>query len=176
MTLQEHHEQMARIERQQRLWYALFGAVAILSVVLFCFLGTQVIAPGPREIPVGKVDDYPINAPQRFAVEKLEVSSWADERPEVSDDILYVMLEESGDWFALLGLDMRTGCFLSWDTEQSLYTAPNDGECGGTRYTPDGRYLDGEHMDRPPRPMARLQVEVRDGNVFVIDKLFQAER
>lgn len=125
----------------------------------------------PREIPAGFTDDYVNNVPQRFAVDKLEVSSWAKQRPEVSEDIIFVMRDQDGVWWAFLGLDMRTGCFLNWNSSEQLFVSPGDPKCLSSRYTPDGRYLDSFESSDPPKPMARLRVEIRDSRVFVVDSL-----
>ncbi|WP_410960036.1 hypothetical protein, partial [Salmonella sp. SAL4434] len=58
-----------------------------------------------------------------------------------------------------------------WNAESGLFT---DNSCLGSRYTPDGRYQGGLITNQQPQPMARLVVEVRDGQVFVRDELERA--
>ncbi len=167
--------QIQQQERQQRLLFALFGLALTIALVVFCFVGFHIVARSPREIDAGRVNEYVDNVPRRFAVEKLDVSTWAQRRMDVSDDIIFVMREQDGTWRALLGLDMRTGCFLSWDRDDQLFVAPSDPQCLDTRYTPDGRYLDGFEISEPPRPMAELRMEIRDGSVIVFDSLVLPE-
>ena len=78
--------------------------------------------------------------------------------------------ESDGGWVALLGVDTLSGCFLYWDEQLGLF---RDASCLGSRYTPDGRYLDGLTSGEQPQNMARLPVEVHDGQVFVRDELYR---
>ena len=173
--LSQSSPQIQQQERRQRLLFALFGLALTIALVSFCFVGFQIVARSPREIDAGRVSDYVDNVPRRFAVEKLDVSTWSQRRMDVSDDIIFVMREQDGTWRALLGLDMRTGCFLSWDADNQLFVSPSDPQCLSTRYTPDGRYLDGVEISEPPRPMAELRLEIRDGMVVVFDSLVLPE-
>lgn len=173
--LQKRAHQQAKHDALQRPMFLAFGVVLLLSAAIFCFVGFQIVARAPREIPAGHASDYRPNVPQRFETEKLEVSSRARQRPALSDDIVFVVRSENDTWRAFLGLDMQTGCFLNWDAPSQLFVAADDPQCLAARYTLDGRYLDGMPMDNiTPQPMAQLYVEVRaDGSVVVLDNLVQ---
>jgi Rieske Fe-S protein len=175
MGMQETSQQIAQQERYQRFWMAMVGLSLLLVMGVFCFIGSQIITPEPREIAAGQVDTYVDNVPQRLAVEKLAISDWVERRMKVSEDIIFVMRDGDGVWYALLGVDMRTGCFLHWEEQDSLYMSPSDPNCLEARYTPDGRFVDSLPSSDAPKPMARLEVEIREGEVIVLDKLLRAE-
>ena len=87
------------------------------------------------------------------------VAKWAlvrefQAREGVSDD---------DPWLRSLDLE-----YHRLDAAAGLYT---DNNCLGSRYTPDGRYQGGLNTGQEPQNMARLPVEVRDGQVFVRDEL-----
>ena len=100
---------------------------------------------------------------------RLKTSTLIQRRDQtMSEDLIYVRHDGSGDWIALLGVDTLSGCFLYWDEQASLF---QDVSCLGARYTPDGRYLDGLQSGEQPQNMARLPVDVRDDQVFVRDEI-----
>lgn len=175
MSLRERVEQEARREHQQRLAMVGIGTLLVLALAVFCFVGVQIVTPEQREIDAGLVTEYVDNVPRRFEVEQLSVSLWAERRQDVSDDIIFVMREQDGTWRALLGLDMRTGCFLHWEEATQLFESPSSPECLNARYTPDGRFLDGLPIGDSPKPMAELKLEIRDDQVVVIDSLVLPE-
>lgn len=177
MSLREETERIAKEERTKRIWYVLLASIALLALGIYCFVAYQVIAPEPREIVVGKTTDFVDNVPKQFDVDQLAVSTWSQHRPKVSEDIIFVMHDQDGEWFALLGVDMRTGCFLHWDSEQLMYLSPGDLKCLETRYTPDGHYVDSLPSNEQPKHMARLKVEIReDDTVVVLDSLHPSSR
>jgi nitrite reductase/ring-hydroxylating ferredoxin subunit len=71
----------------------------------------------------------------------------------------YVRLDESGTPVALSGTCTHLGCTVRWNAEANEFQCP----CHGGRFAPDGRVMDGP----PPRPLQRMPIEVRDGNVQV---------
>ncbi len=160
-------------ERKHRFWSALVGLSLILLTLVFCFTAYQIITPEPRELDAGLGESYTDNVPKRFAVEQLAVSEWAERRMNVSEDIVFVMRDSDGTWYALLGVDMRTGCFLHWDEEIAMYASPSDLQCLETYYTPYGQHYDSMPTSEPPKPMARLRVELREGRVVVLDSLLR---
>ncbi|MFL5806376.1 MAG: hypothetical protein ACJ8CR_32185 [Roseiflexaceae bacterium] len=160
---------IARQERGQR--RALLFFVAALVVLLgFCAVaGARILVPPPQLIPAGRVEDYTDNRPRRFSVPRLKVSELIQARdPLNSEDVIFVHHTGASEWVALLGVDTLSGCYLYWDTAAGLY---RDSNCLGSRYTPDGRYQSGLMIGQQPQDMARLPVEVRDGQVFVRDEL-----
>jgi Rieske Fe-S protein len=151
--------------------------LVLLGLGVFCaMMGWAMVARGPREIAAGRVEQYRVNEPRRLEVEQLNVSSWIRRRGDFSQDVVYVMRDQDEQWRAYLGMDTLTGCFLTWDPDAQLFKAINDPLCLGSRYTPDGRYLDGQFSGEPSQPMALLPVEIRDGNVVVLDQLVRVSQ
>jgi Rieske Fe-S protein len=162
--------QQAQEERRQRRALIAFSLAALALLALCAAIGWRLIAPPSTLVPAGRVSDYADAQPRRFAVPRLNISSLIARRDEtLSQDTVYVRRESDGSWVALLGVDTLSGCFLYWDDQRGLF---HDVNCLGSRYTPDGRYLDGLRSGEPPQNMARLPVEVRDDQVFVRDELY----
>ena len=160
----------ARQERHQRRALLVFAAAALVLLLGFCGLyGLRLLMLQGPAIPVGTVAEYTDQRTRRFDVPRLKTSTLIQRRDQtLSEDVIYVRRENGGDWTALLGVDTLSGCFLYWDEQLGLY---RDINCLGSRYTPDGRYLDGLLTGEQPQNMARLPVDVRDGQVFVRDEL-----
>jgi Rieske Fe-S protein len=163
--------EQAQQERRQRRALVLFGLSALILLGLCAAIGWRLVAPPSTLVPVGDVATYADGQPHRVAVPKLDISSLIARRDStLSEDTLYVRRESDGSWVALLGVDTLSGCFLYWDEPRGLF---HDVNCLGSRYTPDGHYLDGLKSGEPPQNMARLPVEVRDDQVFVRDELLR---
>ena len=168
MLRQRSIETAVEQRRQRRALIAF--AVTLIALVFVCgaVLWGMLVRPTPL-IPTGRVEDYTDAKPHRFSVHKLSISELIQRRDSInSEDVVFVRRESDGSWVGLLGVDTLSGCFLYWDETAALY---KDVNCLGSRYTPDGRYLDGLMTGEQPQNMARLPVEVRDGQVFVRDEL-----
>ena len=167
--LRQRSIQIAAEQRRQRRALILFG-LAALVLIGFCGLyGLRLLTLESPAIPVGKIEDYVDEQPHRFQVPRLKTSTLIQRRDQtLSEDQIYVRRESDGSWVALLGADTLSGCFLYWDAQAGLF---QDVSCLGARYTPNGRYLDGLTSGEQPQNMARLAVEVRDGQVFVRDEI-----
>ncbi len=167
--LRERSIQIAEAQRRQRRALIVFSLAVVLLLGFCAVAGYRLLAPPSKVIPAGSVSDYAGDQPRRFNVPKLNVSSLIARRDEtLSEDTIYVRHTSDGAWVALLGVDTLSGCFLYWDEKAAMY---HDVNCLGSRYTPDGRYVDGLKSGEQPQNMARLPVDVRDGQVFVRDEL-----
>jgi hypothetical protein len=167
--LRERSIQIALEQRRQRRALIVFS-LAVIVLLGFCAVaGLQLLTRQSPAIAAGSVGDYSDLQPRRFGVPRLKTSTLIQQRDQtLSEDTIYVRHEKDGSWIALLGVDTLSGCFLYWDQQLGLY---RDVNCLGARYTPDGRYLDGLQSGQPPQDMARLPVDIRDGQVFVRDEI-----
>jgi Rieske Fe-S protein len=169
--LRERSIQIAIEQRRQRRALIVF-ALAVAVFIGFCGLfGLRLLTLQSPPISVGNVADYADQKQRRFEVARLKTSSLIQRRDQtLSEDLIYVRHDEAAGWIALLGVDTLSGCFLYWDEQAGLF---QDVSCLGARYTPDGRYLDGLQSGEQPQNMARLPVDVRDGQVFVRDEIIR---
>ena len=167
--LRERSIQIAIDQRRQRRALIVF-ALALAVLIGFCgFFGLRLLMLQAQAIPAGKVGEYADQKQHRLEVPRLKTSTLIQRRDQtMSEDLIYVRHDSTGDWIALLGVDTLSGCFLYWDEQAGLF---QDVGCLGARYTPDGRYLDGLQSGEQPQNMARLAVEVRDDQVFVRDEI-----
>jgi Rieske Fe-S protein len=161
--------EIARQQRSQRRALLLLAAALMLLLGFCAVAGLRIIAAPAKLIPAGRVEEYIDDKPHRLNVPRLKISELIPSRDSLNtEDVIFVRRDGDGGWIALLGVDTLSGCFLYWDAAAGLYT---DNNCLGSRYTPDGRYQGGLTSGEQPQNMARLPVEVRDGQVFVRDEL-----
>ncbi|MDQ2999068.1 MAG: hypothetical protein M3R61_18715 [Chloroflexota bacterium] len=167
--LRERSIQIAIEQRRQRRALIIF-ALALAVLVGFCgFFGLRLLMLQAPAIPVGKVAEYADQKQHRLEVPRLKTSTLIQRRDQImSEDLIYVRHDSTGEWIALLGVDTLSGCFLYWDEQAGLF---QDVSCLGARYTPDGRYLDGLQSGERRQNMARLPVDVRGDQVFVRDEI-----
>jgi hypothetical protein len=166
--LHQRSIQIAIEQRRQRRALLIF-ALALIVLLGFCALyGLRLLTLQRPAIPAGRVADYVDQKTHRFDVPRLKTSTLIQRRDQtLSEDVIYVR-RDGESWTAFLGVDTLSGCFLYWDEPAGLF---RDVSCLGARYTRDGRYLDGLQSGEQPQNMARLPVEVRDGQVFVRDEI-----
>jgi hypothetical protein len=138
--------------------------LTMLVVVGACgFFLYTIIVPGRTLHLVGSIGDFALDQPADRAVPKLSMSSFIELRPNVSQDVVFVTREAAG-WTAVLGLDIRSGCFISWNAAGQVY----QDACTGRSYDRAGRNLSGDVNELD---LVRLPVEVRDGQVYVEDRI-----
>jgi len=155
--------------RHQRRALIIFAAALLALLGLCSVVGLRMLVPPTPLIAAGRIQDYTNNQPRRYSVPKLNVSELIYRRDSInSADVIFVRRQSDSSWIGLLGVDTLSGCFLYWDAAAGLF---KDINCLGSRYSPDGRYLDGLTTGEQPQNMARLPIELRDGNVFVRDEL-----
>ncbi|HNP86943.1 MAG: hypothetical protein JST60_12250 [Chloroflexi bacterium SZAS-1] len=168
MTLGDRAIELALEARRQRRALFIFIAVVALLLVFCAVVGFRMLTPPPKTLLVGRVADFADGQPHRISVPKLELSSLITRRDAtLSEDTVFVRHASDGSWVALLGVDTLSGCFLYWDATVDVF---QDVNCQGSRYTIDGKYIDGLNTGEQPQNMARLVVEVREDQVFVRDE------
>jgi cytochrome b6-f complex iron-sulfur subunit len=80
-----------------------------------------------------------------------------------------VMLEKAGDEVrALSAICTHLGCIIQWHPDGKQFICP----CHHGIYDVDGKVLSGP----PPRPLEKLLVKQRDGQVFVLMPALQEEQ
>lgn len=80
-----------------------------------------------------------------------------------------VMLERDGEQVrALSAICTHLGCIIHWHPERRAYICP----CHGGVYAMDGKVISGP----PPRPLEKIEVEVRSERVFLMMKAQKEEQ
>jgi len=104
------------------------------------------------EVPVGSINEFPPDGVRFVSL------------PEGP-----VMLEKAGgEVHALSAICTHLGCVIAWHPKAKEFICP----CHGGRYDLNGNVVFGP----PPRPLEKLDVKVRDGQVFVLMPSIQEER
>lgn len=167
--LRRRATEIAAQERRQRRALIVFAFVGLLLAGLCALISFRLLTLPGQSISAGQVSDYADGRFRRLSVPRLNTSSMIVARDSVlSEDPIFVRRTPDGRWIALLGVDTASGCFLYWDEPNSQFL---DANCQGARYDIDGTYLGGLGSATQLPRMARLAVEVRDGQVFVRDEL-----
>ncbi len=153
----------SRIDRRSLLGFLTGGlAAAIAGTVsaVFCrYLAGSASAQGlegTAPVSLGKLSDWPAGRdPVPQTVSFLERDGYSRETRRER-----VFLVRDGSGAAVFSATCtHLGCAVAWDAGSQTFRCP----CHGGVYGIDGRVVSGP----PPRPLRRLPIEIRDGEVFV---------
>ncbi|HEY1012372.1 MAG TPA: hypothetical protein VGE07_06660 [Herpetosiphonaceae bacterium] len=157
----------ARIERSRR------RAIRLLSIVLllasgFCFyLFVGILNPRGQTRAIGTLNEYAVGVTTQRAVRKLSASDTIMNRPEVSEDPIFVTRRADGTWRAILAWDSQSGCLVEPQAEVFVDA------CSGNVYDANGYSIGANTRLR----LGSLPVEVgEDGSVVIRDQLLRDER
>jgi Rieske Fe-S protein len=126
-----------------------------LAAVAARFLGTSVSAGIPDPIAIGPETSFVGGSPVEAVLSYARNDAY---RTEARRDTIFVVRRPEG-LLALSPTCTHLGCSVRWDAGSALFRCP----CHGGTYRPDGSVAGGP----PPRPLARLPIEIRAGQVYV---------
>ena len=134
---------------------ALVGLLAGIPVIGFVF--APLMRTPPREWrPLGKVDDFPIDATVKVEFEDSSPLPWAGVTARTAAYLRRTGQQE----FEAFSVNCRhLGCPVRWVEGARLFMCP----CHGGVYYRDGTVAAGP----PPEPLAKYTVRVRDGVVEI---------
>lgn len=156
-----------REERNRRLAYAAFGVSMILSVLICGTILFFVMVPAQGSRVVGRETSFEVGEIEEVAVKRLELTTLLPSKPNWSEDIIFVIKQQDNSYLAFLGLDPVTGCKLNWRTDAFV------DDCSQERYNISGRnvnYITTLAGSKQAAQMLELPVEIRDGQVYVLDR------
>jgi quinol---cytochrome c reductase iron-sulfur subunit, bacillus type len=142
-----------------RLFWAGMAVVSagIAASVLSYLIGPLLRGGGRvRWVRLGKLDDLPLNIPQRLEVSQRQVAGWVTEDSQVTawvvrlPDKLYVFDPHC----------THLGCAYRWDPQAKDFFCP----CHSGVFGITGNVISGP----PPRPLDTYAYEVREGFVYVV--------
>ncbi len=149
----------------RRQWLARFfwAATSLVGVglsvpVVGYFLGPILKAARPADVKLGRVNDFPIGAPQRVEVTLFRVSGWVTEQTR---EIAWVLRKSDG----IVVFDphcTHLGCAYHWSVDAKQFQCP----CHDGRFDIDGCVVGGP----PPRPLDTYPSKVRDGVLYALTK------
>jgi menaquinol-cytochrome c reductase iron-sulfur subunit len=128
---------------------------ATFAAVAARFLGGPVSAGTPAPIAVGPEAAFASGLPVEALLSYARNDAY---RTEMRRDTIFVVRRPEG-LLALSPTCTHLGCSVRWDAASALFRCP----CHGGTYHPDGSVAGGP----PPRPLARLPIEIRAGQVYV---------
>lgn len=165
-----------REERNRRLAYVAFAVSMILSVGICGVILFFVMVPEQGQRPLGSETAFEVGQIEEVAVKRLELTSLLPNKPNWSEDIIFVIKQQDNSYLAFLGLDPVTGCKLNWRTDAFV------DDCSQVRYSISGRNvnyvttLSGPLNGQQATQMVELPVETRDGQVYVLDRQLRRDR
>lgn len=110
---------------------------------------------GGAWVRLGKVDDVPLNIPQRLEVTRREVLGW-----EISDRQITAWVVRLPDKLYVFDPHCtHLGCAYRWDETAKQFFCP----CHSAIFSISGNVLSGP----PPRPLNTYAYEVREGFIYV---------
>ena len=126
-----------------------------LAAVAARFLGTSSAAGTPGAVGIGPETAFDSGQPVETVLSYSRPDAY---RTENRRDTIFVVRRPEG-LVAFSPTCTHLGCSVRWDAGASLFRCP----CHGGTYRPDGSVAGGP----PPRPLARLPIEIRAGQVYV---------
>lgn len=171
-----HTEAELREERNRRLAYIAFAVSMLVSVLICGAILFVVMVPEQSKRLVGKESAFQVGQIEEVPVKRLELTSLLPNKPNWSEDIIFVIKQPDNSYVAFLGLDPISGCKLNWRSDAFV------DDCTQTRYTISGRNaayvstLSGAENPQQSMQMMELPVETRDGQVYVVDRLLRRDR
>lgn len=129
-----------------------------IAAPVMAYLADPFLRRGSRGdwIQIGRVDDLPLQVPQRLEVTHREIVGWVTEEGQVTawvvrfPDKLYVFDPHC----------THLGCAYHWHEESKQFFCP----CHAGVFDIQGRVISGP----PPRPLDLYEYEVRQGSVYVV--------
>lgn len=153
----------SRIDRRNLLGFLTGGLAAAVAGTLSAVFGRYLAGSasaqgleGTAPVSLGKLSDWPAGRdPVPQTVSFLERDGYSRETRRAG-----VFLVRDGSGVAVFSATCtHLGCAVAWDAASRTFRCP----CHGGVYGIDGRVVSGP----PPRPLRRLPIEIRDGEVFV---------
>ncbi len=131
--------------------------VGIAAPILTYLIGPLFGAPKAKDwVRVGKVDDLPLNFPQRLEVARRVVEGWETDDSQVTAWV--VRLPDK-----ILAFDphcTHLGCAYRWVEQAKQFFCP----CHAGVFSMTGKVVSGP----PPRPLDIYATEVREGFLYVV--------
>ena len=127
-----------------------------LSAVLGAFAFRPAARSSGRWLRAGAVADLTPHVPVPRVLVSSRQDGWYRERAR---ETVFVVWDGDKTIHALSATCTHLGCQVRWDADATRFRCP----CHGGRYSVDGAVLWGP----PPRPLQRVNAQVRDDNVVV---------
>lgn len=165
-----------REERNRRLAYAAFAVSMILSVLICGTIFFFVMVPEQGRRLLGSETAFEVGEIEEVPVKRLELTTLLPNKPNWSEDIIFVIKQQDNSYLAFLGLDPVTGCKLNWRTDAFV------DDCSQVRYSISGRNvnyittLSGAANPQQAAQMLELPVETSEGQVYVLDRQLRRDR
>lgn len=162
-----------REERTRRWLYLLLGASMLIAVGVCGVILFFTLAPTPGARLVGNDRDFVVGEVRERAVKRLQVTELLPAAPNWSEDIIFVVKQTDKSYRAYLGLDPMTGCKINWREPLDRFI---DSNCSQVEYTIHGRnQSQAASLAGEPPHMIELEVDVRDGDVYVVDHIVRRD-
>jgi len=148
--------------RRRFLAQVFWSGIGLVSAGIAAPVLTYLIRPlfGPPEaeswVRMGKVDDLPLNVPQRLEVARRVAEGWVTEDSQVTawvvrqPDKLHVFDPHC----------THLGCAYGWNEQAKQFICP----CHGGVFSLNGKVVGGP----PPRPLDTYAYEVRESFLYVV--------
>lgn len=127
-----------------------------LAAIAARFLGAPVATGKRVAVAIGPESAFAAGNPVETVLSYSRPDAY---RTETRRDTIFVVRSSEG-LVALSPTCTHLGCSVRWDAGSALFRCP----CHGGSYHPDGSVAGGP----PPRPLERLPIEIRSGQVYVL--------
>ncbi len=165
-----------RDERRRRWLYLFFGACMLTSAVIIGTILLAVLGAGEERRLIGPASEFTVMDVAEVPVERLELTALLPNRPNWSQDIVFVVKREDNTFRAFLGLDPLSGCKLNWRVDNFV------DDCSSAKYTINGQNtnnastLAGPANANQAQRLIEMPVQIQEGEVYVVDAIIRRDQ
>lgn len=165
-----------RDERRRRWLYLFFGACMIVSVLIIGAIMFAVVSADEERRLVGRDAEFSVMQVAEVPVKRLDLTTLLPNRPNWSQDIIFVVKREDSTYRAFLGLDPLSGCKLNWREETFV------DDCTSAKYSINGQNTDnattlaGPANANQAQRMIEIPVQIQEGEVYVVDRILRRDQ
>lgn len=138
---------------------SIMGAVVGLPAIGYLLSPALKIHKSEAWIPLGKLEDYPINTPIPFTFTRTKINGW---EKTVNSYGVYVLRTSDTAVSVFSNICTHLSCRVTWKEELNEYICP----CHDGHFDIGGNVVYGP----PPRPLERYETKIEDGNLYLFFK------
>ena len=138
---------------------SIMGAIIGLPAIGFMLSPALKKAESDAWIPLGPLENYPLNTPTLFSFTRSKVNGW---EKTVNSYGVFVLRKYESDVLVLSNRCTHLSCRVNWDDTVKAYQCP----CHDAQFDISGEVLAGP----PPRELDRYtgeRVKIEEGNLFI---------
>ena len=135
---------------------SVMAAVAGLPMIQYFISPALRKTGGDEWIPLGSLENYPLDTPTLFNFNKVKVNGWEKSTQSYG---AFVIRQSDGEVIVFSDVCTHLSCRLGWVEEKSEFYCP----CHAAAFDKNGEVKSGP----PPRPMDRYEIRMEEDQLYI---------